>query len=82
MCGMSRETCLRRTRANKDSFHAWQSSLLFSVIFILHVIFSWSKVISYMMLVGDLGLIGYLVWRAYIDGTFESQGPLKNIGYI
>jgi uncharacterized membrane protein len=49
-------------------FHAWQSSLLFAFIFVLHIIFSWSSVISWLMVVGDVGLIGWLTWRAYLDG--------------
>ncbi|USP74111.1 hypothetical protein yc1106_01385 [Curvularia clavata] len=50
-------------------FHAWQSSLLFAFIFVVHVIFSWSSFISWVMLVGDLGLIGWLTWRAYLDAA-------------
>ncbi|CAL3964154.1 unnamed protein product [Diplocarpon coronariae] len=48
-------------------FHAWQSSLLFSTIFVLHLIFSWSSFLSWFIFVGDLGLIGYLTMRAYRD---------------
>lgn len=49
-------------------YHAWQSSLVFAVVFIFHVIFSWSAVISWIMFVGDLGLIAWLTFRAYKDG--------------
>lgn len=49
-------------------FHAWQSSLLFSAIFVLHLIFSWSRFLSWLLFIGDLGLIGLLVFRAYRDG--------------
>jgi len=48
-------------------FHAWQSSLLFTAVFVLHLIFSWSTVLSWIIFVGDLGLIGYLTMRAYRD---------------
>jgi len=48
-------------------FHAWQSGLLFTAIFVLHLIFSWSTFISWVMFVCDLGLIGYLTMRAYRD---------------
>jgi len=48
-------------------FHAWQSSLLFTALFVLHVIFSWSSFMSWVIFIGDLGLIGYLTYRAYID---------------
>ncbi|PBP24717.1 UPF0132 domain protein [Diplocarpon rosae] len=48
-------------------FHAWQSSLLFSAIFVLHLIFSWSSFLSWIIVIVDLGLIGYLTLRAYRD---------------
>jgi len=48
-------------------FHAWQSALLFSAIFVLHLIFSWSSFLSWLIFLGDLGLIGYLTMRAYRD---------------
>ncbi|KAF2086612.1 hypothetical protein K490DRAFT_43855 [Saccharata proteae CBS 121410] len=54
-------------RSDYVRFHAWQSSLLFSFLFIIHVIFSWSSVISWLLFAGDLGLIGYLTFRAYQD---------------
>lgn len=37
-------------------------------MFIIHVIFSWSSVLSWILFVGDLGLIGWLTFRAYKDG--------------
>ncbi len=49
-------------------FHAWQSSLTFSAIFVLHLIFSWSSILSWMIFVADLGLIGLLTLHAYQDG--------------
>jgi uncharacterized membrane protein len=51
-----------------DRFHAWQSALLFSAIFVLHLIFSWSAFLSWLIVIGDLGLIGFLTFRAYRDG--------------
>jgi uncharacterized membrane protein len=51
-------------------FHAWQSSLLFAFIFVVHIIFSWSSIISWFLFVGDLALIAYLTVRAYQDGEF------------
>ncbi|OAL00341.1 hypothetical protein IQ06DRAFT_326114 [Phaeosphaeriaceae sp. SRC1lsM3a] len=50
-------------------FHAWQSSLLFAFIFVIHVIFSWSSFISWVLFVGDVGIIGWLTWRAYLDAA-------------
>ena len=65
--------CMHGLRASShiDSyrFHAWQSSLTFSAIFVLHLIFSWQSVISWMLFVCDLGLIGLLTLHAYQDGN-------------
>lgn len=59
-------------------FHAWQSSLLFAFIFVIHVIFSWSSFISWVLFVGDVGIIGWLTWRAYLDGKLRLYGKLWN----
>lgn len=48
-------------------FHAWQSSLLFAFLVVLHVLLSWSAFLSYTLLVIDLVLIAYLSLRAYQD---------------
>lgn len=48
-------------------FHAWQSSTLFTAIFILHLILAWSKVLSWMLFVLDLLLMAFLATRAYRD---------------
>jgi len=54
-------------------FHAWQSSLLFAFVFVIHIIFSWSSFISWLLFVGDLAGIGWLTWRAYLDGEFSDE---------
>ncbi|KAF1987099.1 hypothetical protein K402DRAFT_393264 [Aulographum hederae CBS 113979] len=54
-------------RSDYVRFHAWQASLLFSVIFIVHIIFSWTAIISWLLFACDLLLIGWLVFRAYRD---------------
>ena len=65
-------------------FHAWQSSMLFTAIFVLHLILSWSRVLSWMLFIVDLGLIGFLAMRAYRDvDTLEHYevpfiGPFAN----
>jgi len=48
-------------------FHAWQSSLLFTVLFIIHLVFSFSTVMSWLLFVINIFLIGFLAWRAYRD---------------
>lgn len=48
-------------------FHAWQSSMLFSCVFVVHLFLARSAVLSYLLLGADLGLIGFLAFRAYRD---------------
>ncbi|PYH78970.1 UPF0132 domain protein [Aspergillus uvarum CBS 121591] len=48
-------------------FHAWQSSMLFTVMFIIHLICSGSSFLSWLLFVGDLAMIGFLSMRAYRD---------------
>ncbi|KAF2727163.1 hypothetical protein EJ04DRAFT_517433 [Polyplosphaeria fusca] len=48
-------------------FHAWQSSLLFAFIFVVHIIFSWTSILSWLIFVVDLGIIGFLTYHAYTD---------------
>ncbi|CAD0085138.1 unnamed protein product [Aureobasidium vineae] len=53
---------------NTTRFHAWQSSLVFAALFVLHMLLSWSRFLSWLLFIGDLGLIVLLVFRAYRDG--------------
>ena len=62
-----------------DRFHAWQSSLLFSAIFIVHLIFSLTAVLSWMLFVVDMALIAFLSFRAYKDGAFKPLGSCQSI---
>lgn len=48
-------------------FHAWQSSLLFTAVFILHLIFSWSTFLSWVIFLGDLALMAFMALKAYRD---------------
>ncbi|KAH7139416.1 hypothetical protein B0J11DRAFT_42718 [Dendryphion nanum] len=54
-------------RSDYVRFHAWQSSLLFAFIFVIHIIFSWSSIISWFLFILDLGIIGFLTMHAYQD---------------
>ncbi|KAE8452349.1 hypothetical protein EG329_001049 [Mollisiaceae sp. DMI_Dod_QoI] len=63
-------------------FHAWQSALLFSAIFVLHLIFSWSTFMSWVIFVGDLGLIGYLTMRAYKDADTLDRCEVPFFGRV
>ncbi|KAI5858520.1 hypothetical protein BZA05DRAFT_381501 [Tricharina praecox] len=48
-------------------FHAWQSSLLFAFMVVVHLVFSFSAFLSYTLLVVDIVMILYLSMRAYQD---------------
>lgn len=48
-------------------FHAWQSSMLFSAVFVIHLLVAWSAVLSWLFFALDLILIGFLALRAYRD---------------
>lgn len=64
---------LRKPVLTIHRFHAWQSALLFSVLFIVHIIFSWSRILSWIIFAGDLCLIGLLTFRAYKDGLSDQN---------
>ncbi|KAF1826039.1 uncharacterized protein K489DRAFT_367304 [Dissoconium aciculare CBS 342.82] len=63
-------------------YHAWQSSLLFSAIVLLHIIFSWSSVISYMLLVCDLSLILFLTYGAYRNAETLDRVEIPLVGRL
>ncbi|KAK4183110.1 hypothetical protein QBC35DRAFT_125777 [Podospora australis] len=63
-------------------FHAWQSSLLFTAIFVVHLLFSWSRFLSWVFFLGDLVLIGWLVLNAYRDADTLDRYEVPVIGRI
>ena len=63
-------------------YHAWQSALVFTVLFVLHIIFSFSAFLSYTLLLVDLGLIGYLSFRAYKDADTLERFELPYFGAL
>ncbi|KAB5577702.1 hypothetical protein GE09DRAFT_1021543 [Coniochaeta sp. 2T2.1] len=63
-------------------FHAWQSSLLFTAVFVVHLLFSWSRFLTWVLFLGDLVLIGWLVLRAYRDADTLDRFELPFIGPI
>lgn len=63
-------------------FHAWQSSITFSLIFILHLIVSASKALSWILFVLDVLLIGLLASRAYRDVDTLEHFEIPVIGRI
>ena len=46
-------------------FHAWQSAMLFSAVFLVHIVFSWTAIISWMLFACDVVLIAYLALCAF-----------------
>lgn len=65
-----------------NRFHAWQSALLFSAIFVLHLLFSWSTFFSWLIFIGDLGLIGFLTFRAYHDADTLDRFEVPFFGQL
>ncbi|KAI0110285.1 hypothetical protein F4814DRAFT_451262 [Daldinia grandis] len=63
-------------------FHAWQSSLLFTVVFIVHLIFSWSTFLSWVIFLADLCLMGWLALRAYRDADTLDRFEVPIFGQI
>lgn len=52
---------------SKNRFHAWQASLLFTAVFFVHLIFSFSAFLGWVIFLADLGLMAFLTLRAYRD---------------
>ncbi|KAK4134081.1 hypothetical protein BT67DRAFT_421706 [Trichocladium antarcticum] len=63
-------------------FHAWQSSLLFTALFVVHLLFSWSAFLSWVFFLGDLVLIGWLVLNAYRDADTLDRYEVPLVGQI
>ncbi|CAJ2512675.1 Uu.00g007940.m01.CDS01 [Anthostomella pinea] len=63
-------------------FHAWQSSLLFTFMFIIHLLFSWSRFLSWVLFIADLGLMGWLALRAYRDADTLDRFEVPVFGQI
>lgn len=63
-------------------FHAWQSALLFTAIFILHLVFSWSSFFGWLFFLCDLALIAFLTMRAYRDADMLDRFEVPFFGQI
>ena len=69
--------CIELTVYLTYRFHAWQSSLLFTAVFVLHLLFWWSSFLSWVLFLGDLVLIAWLVLNAYRDAdTLDRLVPI------
>ncbi|KAJ5239778.1 Tic20-like protein [Penicillium chermesinum] len=58
---------LTEHRSDYVRFHAWQSSMLFATMFVIHLMFAWTSFISWTLFAIDLFLICYLGLHAYRD---------------
>ncbi|KAI0206511.1 hypothetical protein F4808DRAFT_407663 [Astrocystis sublimbata] len=63
-------------------FHAWQSSLVFTVLFVLHLLFSWSTFLSWVIILGDIALIAFLGLHAYRDADTLDRFEVPFFGSI
>ncbi|KAK4103797.1 hypothetical protein N658DRAFT_494309 [Parathielavia hyrcaniae] len=63
-------------------FHAWQSSLLFTALFVVHLLFSWSTFLSWVLFLGELVLIAWLVLKAYQDADTLDRYEVPIVGRI
>ncbi|KAH6609852.1 hypothetical protein Trco_003198 [Trichoderma cornu-damae] len=63
-------------------FHAWQSALLFTVVMVFHLFFSWSPFLSWVFFIGDLILIGFLALKAYQDAEVLERFEVPFFGSI
>ncbi|KAH8894224.1 UPF0132 domain protein [Thozetella sp. PMI_491] len=63
-------------------FHAWQSSLLFTILFVVHLFFSWSTVLTWLLALGDIGLIAFLTLQAYKDADTLDRFRIPIVGDI
>ena len=63
-------------------FHAWQSALLFSMMFLIHIIFSWTSILSYLLLACDLCMIGFLAFGAWRHGDTLDRVEVPFLGRL
>lgn len=74
---------LARTATDATSrFHAWQSALIFTAVFIIHLVFSWSTFFGWLFFLCDLALIAYLTMRAYRDADTLDRFEVPFFGQI
>ncbi|KAI1351544.1 hypothetical protein F5Y01DRAFT_122389 [Xylaria sp. FL0043] len=63
-------------------FHAWQSSLLFTAIFVIHLLFSWSSFLTWLFVLGDIMLMGLLAVHAHRDADTLDRFEVPIFGNI
>jgi len=63
-------------------FHAWQSALLFLGFMILHIILSFSTILTWLLIMADISAAGWLAYNAYMDGASLERYEVPIIGVI
>ncbi|KAI9479353.1 hypothetical protein LPJ78_000702 [Coemansia sp. RSA 989] len=64
-------------------FHAWQSSLLSAAVFFALVVTALiSNFLYWVVLLGTIGLSGYMARRAYLDGAVFERFMLPYVGLL
>ncbi|KAK9479995.1 hypothetical protein V1514DRAFT_327077 [Lipomyces japonicus] len=70
------------TKNDYIRFHAWQASLLFTPLFILYIVLSFSTVLSWLILALYILLAIYLSYRAFKDSADLVRLELPVIGRL
>ncbi|KAK9365977.1 hypothetical protein V1509DRAFT_631252 [Lipomyces kononenkoae] len=70
------------TKNDYIRFHSWQASLLFTPLFILFIILSFSTVLSYLVLAVYIVFALYMAYRAYRDSASLDRLELPVIGRL
>ncbi|PFH57829.1 hypothetical protein XA68_14522 [Ophiocordyceps unilateralis] len=63
-------------------FHAWQSALLFTALLVLHILISWSSLLSWLLFFADVALVALLTLRAYRDAEILDRFEVPFFGTI
>lgn len=54
--------------------------MIFTAMFVLHLLFSWSTFLGWVIFLSDLGLIGFLTLRAYRDADMLDRYEVPFFG--
>jgi len=70
------------TKNDYVRFHAWQSSLLFLGLWLLHFILSFSTTLAWLLFVVEIGAAGWLAYNAYMDGASLERYEVPFLGAL
>eukprot|EP00128_Syssomonas_multiformis_P001819 Colp12_sorted_trinity150504_noHs@33013 len=63
-------------------FHAWQSTLFFGTTLLLHFIFIWQAVVSWLIFAFEIICILFLMFRAYSDSNSLYRFKVPGFGHL